>query len=312
MSTSPSRASNVIDEQVFRERLAGTGKGFVLASVEAARSLEDEASTAFEAMDSAIRSLGGWLVEDGVLGARSVGFSRLMEERTSERGRWEVVCPVPSGKARSRQTMKLPANMLVHQGFPCWALAGRCYSLDLLNPGNELGLAEVDTFRYWHIIPWLPDFLSGETADFQSFSRVIGAVAVAVQAEFGMGGVGLAQFMINSRRAVGGVFGRLQDLALPFMLLKRRIAADVLDTVGIAGAGDPGHSGRCSRLFEFGEGPGYVLVGASLPRDAYPIGGEAGTRALGRALGRRSLADMIEAYGSGRTPEGESEGQKNR
>jgi len=144
-------------EATFRDRLAGAGKGFVLGTT-GGRALEDEARLAFEAMNDAVLAQGGWLVEDGVRGATAAGFANLMLLRSDGAAPWEAASPVGDGTARSRERMKLPASMLVFQGFPCWALAGRLLSLDLFNPANELNLSGPDTWRYWYVVLCLHGF----------------------------------------------------------------------------------------------------------------------------------------------------------
>jgi len=58
--------------------MAAAGKGFVLVT-SGQVGVGAEAAALFRVFLETVRELGGWLVEDGVLGATEVGFARLME-----------------------------------------------------------------------------------------------------------------------------------------------------------------------------------------------------------------------------------------
>jgi hypothetical protein len=139
--------------EAIQDARLGNGKMLVLASP-AGESLATQATALFDAMTRAVATMGGWLVDEMVAASTVNGFARLMERRHEVP--WEEICPSGVGSGKVKRPVQLarrtPLTMLSVLGYPCWALAGHVYSIDLFNPGNELMLPYDDpAHRLWAV-----------------------------------------------------------------------------------------------------------------------------------------------------------------
>jgi len=287
-------------------RLAVAGNGFMVAG-DARRDIADEAVRVFSAVSDVMRELGGWLLDDGVPGASSLGFAQLMDQRHRGLLPWDSVCPSkgePAGP-RSRQEMKLPHVSLVHQGSPCWCLQGHVYSVDLFNPGNELLLAATGAKRFWELAPWPARFAAAPgpspAADFGPFAKLIARVAVALDSDYGFGGRGLREAVLRMGAGTtltdsdGRRIATLDEMSYPFMLVRRgqcpaglveRLRSGVFEFLGGVKRVRP------SFIAEFATGD-YVLMGLSVAPEGYPMGDPDLGEAVGRALGRTPVLSVV-------------------
>ena len=299
----------MITEDTYRQRATSNGHGFVLTS-SGARGLAEEASEVFNAFGRAVGLWGGFLLEDMIEGTDPKGFATLMHQREAGDRNWEHA--VPEGKRAHARTLKLPTNMMVLQGFPCWALNGRTYSLDLYNPADELGFSSGIEGRAWQIAVWPPGPLGFDSlppppawppgrervrraSDAASgigrlgdLIALVGVLAETLDASFGMGGTGLAHIPMRARSNPGSV-GQLSDWVLPFMLLPNEVELPGVRLLALDEARDlTGHEGWCRVL---GQLPRHRLVWAALREPSgYPDGSVSGIRALAKALGRSTLS----------------------
>lgn len=185
--------------EAIQDARLGNGKMFVLAS-SAGESVTTQGAALFEAMTSVVAANGGWLVDGMVAASKVKGFTKLMERRHEVP--WEEVCPSAVGSGEIKRSVQLarrtPLTMLSVLGYPCWALAGHVYSIDLFNPGNELMLPYEDpAHRLWAVHVHPPNIVLPN----QVFADVLVVAANAVRAEYGFGGQWLAQAVYAYRFA---------------------------------------------------------------------------------------------------------------
>ncbi len=230
-------------------------------------SLAEQCGVLLEAVSRSISEARGWIVDDMLRGSKAKGFAALMSDRDRGLLAWEKVCHraqahllqgVPLGKLG----MRVPYTMLANVGYPCWALDGHLYSVDLFNPANELMLPyEESHHRLWTLYSYPPNFLMPDA----TFAKLLVTVANALNADYGFGGRCLPQVIFAYRFAEWSdnnylkpldASVRVYDLGYPYMLLRSvDIGADRVrrlqgEEFAIRRAGQQGMMSACDVLHE--------------------------------------------------------------
>lgn len=286
--------------EAIQDARLGNGKMFVLASP-AAESLVAQAIGLFDAVASVVVANSGWLLDGMVAASKAKGFSKLMERRHEVA--WEEVCPSGVGSGEVKRPVPLarrtPLTMLSVLGYPCWALRGHVYSIDLFNPGNELMLPYEDpAHRLWAVYAYPPNVVLPD----QVFTDVLVAAAKAVGADYGFGGQWLPQAIYAYRFAEWSdnnylkpldAAVKLTDMSYAHMLLRRKdVAPDVLarlqgDEFLVRRAGRPEMMNACELV---GEQQEYVLLRLG---PLYPDANDALATRAAELLGRPYVKGLI-------------------
>jgi hypothetical protein len=254
--------------------------------------LTEESVRLYETVTATLAKLQGWIVE--TLVADPAGFAALMARRAAGELAWDKVCPVaaPSGRgALVRPVLdgKRPYTMLARAGYPCWAADRHIYTIDLLNPSNELLFPYgEDGRRLWSVIPYPPRFRMPDLV----WSSLLKAVAQTLRAEYAFGGLWV------SEAAVAYVFPDefkplsrpLHDMVFPHVIARRAaLGPDGLERLG-KGVAVGSRKWTLPTCETFGDESEYVFISccADYGDENVHLG-----RAVAKALRRRYVSDEL-------------------